>query len=192
MPTTAVPQILSDPGFLFYAPIGTSIPTNTVVGSKFTDAWPVGWISAGATEDGSSFKYEVNIEPVKVAEFFDPIRYSTTERSGSLAFNMASFELAKIKFALNGGTLTVVSGATTTQLNSYTPPVPGTEVRTMLGWESTDGTVRVVIGQAINGGTMQFDNKKAPAFAAIATEFSFEIPSSGFPFTLYTAGTARA
>jgi hypothetical protein len=192
MPTTAVPKILSDPGFLFYAPTGTSLPTNTVVGSKFTDAWPVGWISAGATEDGSSFKYESNIEPVRVAEFFDPIRYSTTERSGSLAFNMASWELAKIKFALNGGTLTVVSGTGATQLNSYTPPAPGSEARTMLGWESTDATVRIIIGQAVNGATMQFDNKKAPAFAAIATEFSFEIPSSGFPFTFYTAGPDRA
>lgn len=189
---TATPQILSDPGFGYYAPIGTSFPTNTVAGSVFTDAWPAGWVSWGATEDGSSFKYATNIEAVKVAEFFDPIKYSTTERTGSFAFSLASWELAKLKFALNGGTLTVVSGTTTTQLNSYTPPVPGAEVRTMLGWESLDHTVRLVIGQAVNGGTLQFDFKKAPAFASLATEFSFEIPSSGFPFTWFTAGTARA
>lgn len=192
MPTTATPNLLQDAGYLFRAPLLTAEPTNTVVGSKFTDAWPGAFISLGATEDGSEFNYESKVEPAMVAEFFDPIKYSTTERSGSFAFNLADYTLANFKVALNGGTLTVVSGTGTTQLNSYTPPTPGTEVRTMLGWESLDNTMRVIVYQCINGGTIKSSFKKAPTYATLACDFKFEVPSSGIPYKLYTAGTARA
>ncbi len=104
MPTTATPNILSDPGYLFYAPAGTAEPVNTVAGSKFTDTWPVAWVSVGATEDGSKFKASVKTEAVNVAEFFDPIKYVTTDRSSSIAFAMADFTLTKLKWSMNGGT----------------------------------------------------------------------------------------
>lgn len=189
--STTTPNILQDPGFLFYAPTGTTFPTNTVTGSKFTDAWPVGWVQIGATEDGSEFQYETNVEAVKVAEFFDPIKYNTTERSGSFAFNMADWKLSLVKLALNGGTLTVVSGTGATTLSSYTPPAPGSEARTMLGWESLDSTVRIVVEQAINSGSISMAFKKAPAMAVIPCNFNFEIPTSTFPFKFFTAGASR-
>lgn len=189
---TAVPNVLTDPGFLYTAVTGSTLPSNTVAGGVFTDSWPVAWVSPGATEDGSTFKYEVNIEPIKVAEFFDPIKYSTTERTGSFAFAMANWALTTIKVALNGGTLTVVSGTGATQLSSYVPPVPGAEARTMVGWESLDHTARLVCHQCINGGTVQMEFKKAPSLATVPTEWSFEIPSSGSPFIMYGAGTTRA
>lgn len=192
MPTTATPNILQDPGYLFWAPLGTTEPVNTVVGSKFTDAWAGPWVSFGATEDGSEFSYETKLEPVMVAEFFDPVRWSTTERTGSFAFNLADYTLANWKRALNGGTLTVVSGSGTTQLNKFTPPSPGTEVRSMLGWESLDSTVRIIVYQGIQGGTIKSAYKKAPAIATLPCTFNFEIPSTGIPFAKYTAGTARA
>lgn len=192
MPTTSVPNLLTDPGYLFIAPLLSSVPTNTVVGSKFTDAWPGAWLSLGATEDGSELDYETKLEAVNVAEFFDPIKWMTTERNGSISFDLADYTLTSWKRALNGGTLTVVSGTGSTQLNSYTPPVPGTEVRTMLGWESLDGTMRVVINQGIQGGSIKSSFKKAPKFATIPCQFNFETPSGGVPFTFYTAGTTRA
>src|SRR5689334_17974801 len=122
MPTMPAPAILTDPGYLFYAPLGTAEPANTVVGSKFTDAWPVQWLQVGATDDGSEFDYEIKVESVDVAEFFDPIKWATTSRSGSLAFAMADWTLTKLVLALNGGTKTIVSGTGATQLNKYTPP----------------------------------------------------------------------
>lgn len=193
MPTTATPNILTDAGYLFWAPLGTTEPVNTVANSKFTDTWPVAWISLGATEDGSQFSYEVNVEAITVAEFFDPIKYSTTSRTGTFAFNLADWTLANFKRALNGGTLAVVgTGTGVTQLNSYIPPAPGAEIRCMLGWESLDNTVRLIVYQTINGGTVQSAFKKAPDMALIPCEFNFEIPTSGNPFKLYTAGTARA
>lgn len=192
MPTVAVPNILTDPGYLFLAPLLTAEPTYTVAGSKFTDAWPGAWLPLGATEDGTEFNYETKIEAITVAEFFDPIKYSTTERSGSLAFNLADYTLTNWKRALNGGTIAVVSGTGATQLNSYIPPAPGTEVRTMLGWESLDGTMRMIVFQALQGGAVKTAFKKAPSFAVIPCEFSFEVPASGNPFRFLTAGTARA
>jgi hypothetical protein len=163
-----------------------------VTGSKFTDTWPVGWLSIGATEDGSEFTYETKVDAVKVAEFFDPIKWSTTDRSGSMSFNMADYTLTNWKRAVNGGTLTIVSGTTTTQLNSFVPPSPGNEVRAMLGWESLDNTMRIIMYQCINSGTITSAYKKAPDFAVLPCQFNFEVPSSGSPWKMYTAGTARA
>ncbi len=191
MPSTATPNVLTDPGYLFWAPLNTAEPTNTVSSSKFQDAWPGGWISLGATEDGSEFNYTIKTEAISVAEFFDPIRWATTERSGSFAFNMANWALTNLKYAMNGGALTVVSGSGATLLTSFTPPAAGAEVRCMLGWESLDNTVRLIVYQAINSGTIKTAFKKAPAYATVACEFNFEIPATGQPFKFYGAGTAR-
>jgi hypothetical protein len=191
VPTTARPTILTDPGYIFHAPIGTAEPANTVVGSKFTDAWPVAWISAGATEEGSTFSYTTSVEPVTVAEFFDPIVYATTERSGNIAFNLADWTLTNMKVALNGGTITT-TGTTTTTMTKYEPGSPGNEVRKMIGWESLDGTVRIVIRQAINASEVTSAFAKAPALALIPCQFNFEVPLAATPFAIFTAGTARA
>ncbi|MGH3659603.1 MAG: hypothetical protein ACRDUA_23385, partial [Micromonosporaceae bacterium] len=78
MPTVAVPLLLTDPGYLFGAVLGTAAPTNTVAGSKFTDAWAAAWVPLGATIEGSAFSYSSTVEAITVAEFFDPIKYATT------------------------------------------------------------------------------------------------------------------
>lgn len=193
MPTTATPNVMTDPGYLFWAPLASTMPTNTVVGSKFTDTWPVAWISLGATEDGSEFSYESTIEPVKAAEFFDPIAYRTTERKGGIGFTLVDYTLTNFKRVSNGGTLSIVSGTTTTQLNKFVPPTPGTEVRAMIGWESLDGTMRLIARQCFNGAPIKSSFKKAPDKAGLAAMFNFEIPSGSVdPYEIYTAGTARA
>jgi hypothetical protein len=192
MPTTATPNLLVDAGYLFWAPLASAEPTNTVVGSKFTDAWPVAWLSLGATKSGTDFTYDVKVEPMTVAEFYDVIAYRVTERTGSMAFLMANFALTNIKYAMNGGALTVVSGSGTTQLNSYTPPIVGAEVRAMIGWESLDNTVRMICYQTLSGGSIKAAFNKAPDYTTLAAQFNFEVPTSGIPFKLYSAGTARA
>lgn len=191
MPTTATPNVLVGPGFLFWAPLATADPTNTVAGSKFTDSWPVAWISLGATKEGSAFKASTKVEPIKVAEFFDPIQYATTERSGSLAFSLADWTMNNIKRVMNGGTLSVVSGTGATALNKYEPPAPGAEVRSMLGWESLDSTVRIIFRQCFQGGDVENKFAKAPDLTTLPAEFNFEVPSSGIPWSIFSAGTAR-
>jgi hypothetical protein len=192
MPTTATPLLLRDPGYLFWAPLASSLPANTVAGSKFTDAWPGAWLSLGATEEGSAFSYQINLEAISVAEFFDPIAWSTTERSGNFAFALADYTMKNLQRAFNGGTLQVLSGAGATQLTRLTPPAAGGEVRAMIGWESLDSTLRIICYQTINGGELKTEFKKAPAKGLIPCQFQFEVPSAGGqPFEIYGAGAAR-
>lgn len=193
MPTTAVPLLLRDPGYLFTAPLLTAVPAMTVAASVYTDAWPAGWVSCGATEDGNDFAYSIKVDPIYCAEFFDPLAYATTDRTGSLAFVMLNFTMGTLKAALNSNAaIGVVSGSGATLSSKFTPPAPGSEVRAMIGWESLDHTVRIVAEQCINGAEMKFSNKKAPTKAGVPVEFKFEIPASTFPFTFYTAGVARS
>lgn len=189
---TATPVLLTDPGFLFWAPLLSTEPTHAALASTYDlDVWPVAWISLGATEDGSKFKYETTIEAVEVAEFFDPVKWSTTGRQGSFAFNLANYTLNNVKRVFNGGTLATVSGSGVTLSSSYVPPAPGGEVRAMLGWESLDHTTRLIAYQCINGGSVESAFQKAPAKAVLPCEFRFEVPASGIPWKMYGAGTAR-
>jgi hypothetical protein len=185
---------MTSPGYLFGAPLATSAPTNTVAGSVFTDAWAAAWIPLGATSEGSTFSYTTSVEPINVAEFFDPIRWETVSRQGSFAFSMASYTLHNFKRALNGGmgAITPTSGTGATALSTYSPPTPGTELRIMLGWESQDNTMRIIMHQCINGSEISSAFQKAPNIALLPVQFQFEVPSSGQPFEVFTAGTARA
>lgn len=193
MPTTAVPNILTDPGYLLIAPLGSTLPTNTVAGGVFTDAWAAAWLSLGATEEGSTFAYSSTVEPIRVAEYFDPISYRTTERGGSIAFNLADWTLSNYRRAINGGiaALTATSGVGDTTLGTLEPPEPGDEVRAMIGWESLDSTVRLICHQTIQGGEISSAFNRAPDKALIPCTFQMEVPSGGKPWTLYTAGADR-
>lgn len=192
--TTATPLILQDPGFLFWAPLLSTEPTHAALASTYdADTWPVAWLSLGATEDGSEFTYESTVEPVFVAEFFDPIRWSTTRRQGMMAFNLANYTLMQLKRAFNGGTTATVSGAGVTLSSSLLPPSPGLEVRAMIGWESLDHTMRIIMYQCINSGQIKSAFKKAPDKALIPCVFNMEVPLGApqQPFKWYAAGTAR-
>lgn len=191
--SVATPTVLTDPGMLWIAPVGTAAPSNTVAGSVFTDDPDVAWIPLGATEEGSTFNYESTVEPIRVAEFFDPIRWVTTDRTGSIAFNLASFTLSNYQRALNGGiaALTATSGSGATSLFTLEPVDPGDEVRCMILWESTDATLRLMLRQCIQGGQVSSAFKKAPDKAVIPCTFNLEVPTSGKPFTFWAAGTSR-
>lgn len=192
MPTIATPTLLTDPGYLFRAPIGTALPTNTVVGSVFTDAWAAAWVPIGATNEGSVFNYEMTSEPVMVAELFDPVKYAVTETAGSIAFAMADFTLQKLKFAMNGGTMTLVSGTGATALTSLEPPEPSEVLRCMIGWESLDATTRIIGRQCLNATAVEASFQRAPEKALIPVQFSFERPAAAKSFVVYSAGTTRS
>jgi hypothetical protein len=192
MPTIATPNVLTDPGYLLWAPLGSAEPTNTVTGSVFTDTWPVAWIALGATEEGSTFSWSQTVEAVRVAELFDPVRYATTEQGGSIAFAMADWTLQNVKRAFNGGAVTLVSGTGATALSKYEPPEPSEIVRCMIGWESLDSTVRLVARQCINGGTIESAFRRAPDKALLPCEFQMERPAAAKSFTIYSAGATRA
>lgn len=194
MPTTASPNLLRDPGYLFWAPLGSALPTNTVAGSVFTDSWPVAWVNLGATRSGSTISISTTTEGIRVAELFYPVAYTTTEKEAGVAFDLADVTLANLKRVNNGGTITVVSGTGATTLTSYEEPAQGAEVRCMIGWESLDATTRFVGRQCFNGGAIEWANERAAAdtFASLSAAFHLEKPASAQPYIFYSAGTARA
>ena len=192
--SVATPVILTDPGMLWIAPLATAEPTNTVAGSVFTDDPAAAFVPLGATEEGSTFSYETSVEPIKVAEFFDPVKYATVERAGSIAFNLASYTLSNYQRALNGGiaALIAISGTGATSLFKLEPPDVGAEVRAMILWESTDRTLRLLLRQTIQGGSIESAFKKAPDNAVIPCTFNMEMPVGGAkPFVMWAAGVSR-
>lgn len=192
MPEIATPTLLKDPGFLFWAPLGSADPTHVASASKFTDTWPVAWIPLGATQEGSTFSAEQTIEAIRVAELFDPVAYDVTEMSAKIAFALTSWTLVNFRRAMNGGSLAIVSGvAGPTAVTKYEPPEPSEITRAMLGWESLDGTARLIAPQVLNGGTLEAAFKKSPDKALIPFEFNFERPLDRKSFAIYAAGDAR-
>lgn len=196
--TTATPLLMTDPGFLFAAPLGTALPAagvgGTVAGSVFTDAWPVAWVNLGATEDGSEFSFSTTVEPIKVAEIFNPVQYSVTDQATSMSFTLASWTATNLRRAFNvgAGNLTTVSGAGATLLSKLTPPAPSQIIRSMIGWESLDATTRLFGYQVINGGEIKTAFKRAPDNATIPFQLNFEVPvSPTVPFDVFIAGVGR-
>jgi hypothetical protein len=189
--TPATDALAVGPGYVYWAPLGTALPTNTVVGSVFTDVWAAAWLPLGWTDAGSQFSYQLATGTIDAAEFLDPLRVVTTGRTVQFSFALGQINMANIKRALNGGTITV-TGATTTTLSDYTPPDLGAEIRAMIGWESTDSTERAVYTQCLQTGNVQITRAKGTAKALIPCQWSLEQPTTGKIFHHYTAGVTRA
>ncbi len=192
MPAATVPKnaLSTGPGYLYLAALGTSLPANTVVGSVFTDAWPGGWNLLGITKQGHEFDYTISTSTIEAAEYFDPLQIVTDSRTALLKCELMQVHATNMKNALNGGSLTT-SGSGTTLLSTYTPPVPGAEVRTMIGWEATDNTERLIMEQVFQTGSLAIQRQKGAANATLPVEFTAELPASGFPFRYFTCGTVR-
>ena len=193
MPAVTVPvdALALGPGYLFYAPLGTADPANTVTGSVFTDDWPAEWLLVGATETGHTFNHQLNTDPVEVAEYLQPIAYEPTGVAETVEFSMAQIKADTWKLALNGGTITTTGTAATT-LKKLSPPTPSDIVRIMLGWESRDNTERVVWRRCLNTGQMQPARAKGGAKALLATSWNIEQPPDGSdPWNYWTAGVGR-
>lgn len=192
MPSAVVPidAIALGPGFLYWAPLGSALPANTVAGSVFTDPWPAAWLLFGATDEGSEFSFSPATDDVEVAEYYDPVAVVSTGREISISFDLAQVHATNLKRALNGGSLTT-SGAGATLLSEYAPPEVGQEVRAMIGWEAQDSTERLVLFQAFQTGDVNISRQKGANKATLPVEYRAEKPSGNPPFKYWTAGTIR-
>lgn len=187
------PQVLTDPGILWIAALGTAEPTPAATAGKFSDVLPAAWILLGPTDEGSSFSDSVDTDTITVAEFLSAIRNVVTGRTSKLAFALASWTLSNYRRALNGGVAAIApTGTVGSEVTSLEPPVEGTETRAMIMWESTDSTLRLCGRQAFQTGEVSSDFKPAPDKALIPCEYSFEQPTTGLrPWKMWAAGTAR-
>ena len=189
--SVAVDQIALGPGYLYWAPLATAVPTNTVVGSVFTDTWSGSWVPLGATDNGHELTYNLSVDEVEVEEYLDPVKYVTVKRVIAVKFAGVQIGATAMKRAVNGGTITV-TGATSTTLSKLQPVAVGSEVRCMIGWESNDATERFVGYQALQVGSLAVKRQKGAAKATLDMEFKFEQPTGGTDvWTYWTAGVTR-
>lgn len=185
-------NLLRGPGILYSAPLATALPANTVAAGKFpTTAWGGGWLPLGATDEGSEFSDTLSVDAVEVAETYYAVTWASTGREASWMTSLAEINKTNLKAALNGGTSTTtgVSGAEITEVG---PPTVGSEVRTMLGWQSEDDTVRFIGYQVLNVGSLGLAFRKGADKATLSMEWRLEKPSATQPWVMYMAGAERA
>lgn len=177
-------------GYLYVADLGTTLPSNTVAGSVFTDAWPAGWNLWGVTREGHTLNIGIDTDKVESAEYVDPLLNVVTGRTITAEFEIMQIHLTNYKRAFNGGTKTT-SGSGATLLTSYTLPQIGQEVRQYIGWEAVDNTERYWGLQCFQTGSVGIQRKKGSDNASLPLTFTFEPDASSQPIYLFSAGTNR-
>jgi hypothetical protein len=190
-PTIVKPVLLTDPGFLYTAPIGTALPTNTVTASVYSDVWTAPWIWLGVSTTGSVWHNNITTAEIQGAEILDALAWRTTGRTASVDFALMSYTATNLALAWNGASKTV-TGTTTTTSTKVTPPQPGQETRMMIGWESLDGSVRKFAYQCINSGDVAETFAKAPSATSIPFMLNCEVSATYLtPTDTFIAGVAR-
>jgi hypothetical protein len=172
------------PGYLYWAPLSTTEPTDLVTPWAEVAA---GWIELGYTETGSEFMYQLQTAAVKVAEELDTIKNAPTDRTASVTFNLAQLTATNLGIASNGGTIQV-NGAVVT----FEPPALGSEQRAMIGFESEDHQERWIWRQCLMNGQMKITRAKGAANATIACVFELEKPPGANIYHAILANPARA
>jgi hypothetical protein len=185
-------MIESGPGKIYYAPLGTAIPTITAAASKVAATW-TSWVSPGSTDAGITYTESVQTSDIQVAESLYPVRTVTTSKSSRIAFIMNEISDLNWKLACNGGTITT-SGTGATKLNTYVPPLVGSEVRVMLAFVSNVDTEIIVWPQVFNVGNVEYVRGNYETKAGLSVEFNAEIPATGYvtPYQRFTAGVLAA
>jgi hypothetical protein len=192
MPAVVVPkgQLSFGAGYLYGAALGSTLPSNTVAGSVFTDAWPGAWFLWGVTKEGHTLNVNIDTDAVEAAEYVDPLINVTTGRTVSIEAEMMQISLTNFKRAFNGGTLST-SGSGATLLSSFTLPAIGAEVRAFVGWESVDNTERWWALQTFQTGSVGIQRKKGADNATLPLTFTCEPDASSQPIYMFSAGTNR-
>lgn len=192
MPAVTVPKsaLAFGAGYLYISALGISAPTNTVVGSVFTDTWPAGWNLLGITKEGHTLTINLDSDKVEAAEYVDPLLNVITGRTITAEMELMQINLTNFKRTFNGGTL-ATSGASSTLLTTYTLPQIGAEVRQQLGWESVDNTERWWAMQCFNIGSVGIQRKKGADVATLPLTYTMEPDGSSQPVYFASAGTLR-
>jgi hypothetical protein len=186
--TVTSASIQSGPGRVYYAPLGTAIPTITAAASKITATW-TSWVQAGATDAGITYTESAETADINVAESLYPIRTVVTGKSSRISFTLNEITDINWKLAMNGGTNTS-SGAGVTKLTTYVPPLAGAEVRVMMAFVDYLDTEAIVWPQVFNVGSVEYVRGTLETKAGLSCEFNAEIPATGYvtPYQRFTAG----
>lgn len=189
VPTIQSTQIKAGPGRIYYAPMATAIPTLTAVASKISGTW-TSWVEVGATEGGLHYVENTDVSDIRVAESKYPVRKVVTGKSASVNFTITHMSDLSWKLAMNGGVITV-SGATTTKLSVYVPPLVGAETTIMLGFVSLDDDEAFVWPQCFNTGSIDTARGNFDEIQGLPCEFDVQLPDPAVlatPYKRWTTG----
>lgn len=192
MATFTVPKgaLAKGPGTLFYANPGTSFPTYTVASSVFSDNTWTGWTQWGITKEGSEWTIDVSSDPIQAAEYLDDIDQVSTGRVVTVKFEIMNMTAALMVRALNRPT-PATSGSGTTLRTTVKMPGLGLEQYSMIGWQATDDTERIVGPNCLQIGSMTVSRKKGADVATMSLEFKLFPDASGEPYYHDFAGATR-
>lgn len=163
-------EVTTGPGTLYVAAIGTSEPASAT-------ASLAAWRDVGYTAEGITFSYEITSEPIDVDQEFDPIRYATTARSGTISTNLAQISRENLALALN-------VGAAAAETGTLEPPAPGAEVRVMILHQTDDGALWL-FRKCLQASAISIGSAKAPAKRVIPISFRLEKPDGAQPFKVW-------
>jgi hypothetical protein len=152
----------------------------------------------GYTDKGNDRDWTPGFQPLEVDEELWPIRQVPNTYKGTVAFAMAERTAQNLLIALNAS-VGSTQDATATGTNAdgsiwVEPPVAGSEVRVMVGWDSLPkGTIaatsfgtafgRTIYRQCINTQGVKETHQKGANKALFTVTFDLEFPLTGLqPF----------
>ena len=184
------------PGIMWVADLSATVPaldSTVVTASKYPTTAPTGFLPVGSTGDGFSFSDSVKTDNIEAAESFYPVSVVTTGRGEPVTFDLQEINKSNLLYALNTGTSNAVtSGTGATTATVISPPTPGQEIRRMWLWQSEDDTVRWLIYQALNTGSISPKFTKGATAASLSFSLTYELPAAQpVPYRIGLAGTVR-
>jgi len=173
--------VLAGPGYLFYADASSAVEAAPTAAPADPSTDPAGnWEDAGYTDDGVAFEWDLGYEDIEVAESATPLRTLWTEAEYRLVAVLAQFELETLQLALNGGTITPITGPPVER--SFAPPTIGNDhawsILFQFSNENAAGSF-LYMQLAKNTASASIPFTKAPQKSTIAIEMTAQVPDSG-------------
>lgn len=189
-------------GYTLGTPIATSAYSPAGTASAFTQGnsatnvpGNVGWLPLGITEDGMTFTSGIDTENDEAAEYYYNLKTLVTGQTATLAVTLKTVNLTNLRLALNAATSAVSATPTATVAAKLTPPLPGSEVRCQLLWESLDNNLVIVMYQALQTNEVSLAGVKGAGGITLDLAFTLEQPDAAVattPFDLWVIGTSWA
>lgn len=158
------------PGRLYYAPLGTTEPTNC------STALPSAWKVIGYTENGTEINTSITAEDIMVAEELEAIDNIQVSRTITLAVEMAESTKRRLLLAVGAG------ASFSDDSTPFEFPAPESVVGVMLVWDALDTTDatnrRWLFRSAKPSGSVTTVRRKAPAKSTISATFNCVKPDT--------------
>jgi hypothetical protein len=164
MPDIKATDILIGPLKIFTAPLGTTLPVDTLAEDA---AWPAGWVQLAYTKESLKMSYEMEALEVEVEEAYSAVHRRKTKETLKFETVLAEFTTQNLAYAFDGThTADTAPGASTEGLESFVAGGKRFFTERLWGFEgklfSRDGAtavpVRLFVWRAVaeTGGELEF------------------------------------